>query len=374
MGKQALFEINDQNELVMSCKGFGESHYVFSVPEGYNPSKKMPELTYLEWTYKLKEAAAAGEISVELMEKVLHSLQRLPDLPEGQKVCVSFSNGKDSECIFILAAMRYARENIMAMFADTMDEWPETYAFQPIFEKWVQVPITTVKSIGIHKLLRERMPFWPKMGMRHCTKNCKMTPQRDYLDEQGYDQVRSIGVAKFRSMFRMDHLNREERKEYVMTKPKASLLDVRHPAPLMLSGERWAESATRSKLEYQEKNGTIMRITQRPVLEFTIEEVWELIFWMNAPYNKVYHFVRRCACAGCPFASVKEIETLGEIHPQILMEWVKTEEVIGHPWRGIGFKQIYQKLVKSRRFASRPQPETQRSNNQQEVSSMYRAG
>jgi 3'-phosphoadenosine 5'-phosphosulfate sulfotransferase (PAPS reductase)/FAD synthetase len=289
-------------------------------------------------------------MTTELAGKIIHSLDRLPALAEGQKACISFSNGKDSEATFILAAMRYEREQLMAIFADTKDEWPETYEFQPVFESWIGVPITTVESGGIHRLLRERMPFWPKMGLRHCTKNLKMLPQRDYLDAEGYDQVRGVGVAKFRPTYGQEHLSRSEREAFLQTKPKAAPVDVRFPAPLMLAGERWAESTNRSQLPYEEKDETIMRITQRPVLEFTIEEVWELIFWLRAPFNAVYHIVKRCACAGCPFASIKEIETLGEYHPEMLEEWITTEAVIGHPWKGIGFKNIHLALIKDRRL------------------------
>jgi 3'-phosphoadenosine 5'-phosphosulfate sulfotransferase (PAPS reductase)/FAD synthetase len=346
-----LFNINENNELVMGCKGpVGESYFEFTVPENYTPSSHMPNLSYPEWIKKIKLAAQHGEITKELAGKILHSLQRLPDLAERQKVCISFSNGKDSQVIFMLAAMRYERKDIMALFADTKDEWPETYEFQPRFEKWIGVPVKTIETVGIHKLLRERMPFWPKMGMRHCTKNLKLIPQRDDLDAEGYDQVRSVGVAKYRTTYGMDYLNKLERKAYLDSKPKALPIDVKHPAPLMLSGERWAESAKRSQLPYEEKNETIMRITQRPALEFYIEEVWSLIWWMKAPYNLVYHFVKRCACAGCPFASKHEIETLGEHHPHKLEEWVETEAVIGHPWRGIGFVNIHADLVRTNRL------------------------
>lgn len=348
----SLFEINDQNELVMTCKAASESSYQFNVPSGYEPSKRMPRLTMKEWIVKVRKAAANNKISKELASKIETSLLRLPDLYEGQKVCVSFSLGKDSEAIFLLAAMRYPLEKIMSLFADTQDEWPESYQFKPIFEKWVGVPIHTVHSMGIHTLLRERIPVWPKMGVRHCTKFLKMLPQRDYLDEQGFDQVRKLGSAKFRPTYGQDHLTKEERQSYLASKPKATFVDVRQPAPLMLSGERWAESESRAKLPYEEKDGTIMRVTQRPVLEFTIEEIWDFIFWMQAPYNPVYHYVKRCACAGCPFASRAEIETLGKRHPDRLQEWVKTEIAIGHPWKKVGYRDVAEKIRKKTVIAS----------------------
>jgi 3'-phosphoadenosine 5'-phosphosulfate sulfotransferase (PAPS reductase)/FAD synthetase len=337
----AFFEITDANELVMSCKGpVGESHFVFTVPEGYTPMGAMPDYSYDEWMEQIRIAKSLGNITPGLADKMLASLERLPDLDPGQNACVSYSNGKDSEDVLILARMRYPKNRIMALFADTDDEWPETYAFQPEFEKWIGVPITTLDTEGIHKLLRERMPFWPKSGMRHCTKNLKMLPQRDYLDLMGYDQVRKVGVAKFRPTL------------------GGKAIEVKYPAPIMLSGERWAESANRSKLAYTEKEETIMRQVYRAAVEFSIEEVWELIWWLKAPYNKVYHFVKRCACAGCIFASPKEIEILGEHHPAILERWVETEKIIGHPWKGIGMGKIQNDLIRTHRLGKHATPPT----------------
>lgn len=332
----AMFEINENNELIMSCKGpVGESHFQFSVPFVYKPTNHMPQLNFEEWKLRIQEAADTGEISSGLAAKSLASLDRLPDLLPDQKVCASFSNGKDSEAFMILAAMKYPKSRIMALFADTKDEWPETYAFQPVFESWIGIPITTLETEGIHELLRHRMPFWPMMKRRHCTKNCKMIPQRDYLDHQGYAQVRLQGRAK--------------------NPPKArfrsgELIDVKYPEPIMLCGERWSESVNRSQLPFDSRDDVILRYTHRPVLEFTIEEIWELIFWMRAPFNQVYHFVRRCACAGCPFASEKEIETLGEYHPDKLDEWCETERYINHPWKGVGFNTIRARLIRNGRF------------------------
>jgi 3'-phosphoadenosine 5'-phosphosulfate sulfotransferase (PAPS reductase)/FAD synthetase len=145
----SLFEINEENELVISCKGpVGETHFEFSVPAGYSTSERMPVRSCQEWKAEVQSAAARGEMTTELAGKIIHSLDRLPALAEGQKACISFSNGKDSEATFILAAMRYEREQLMAIFADTKDEWPETYEFQPVFESWIGVPITTVESGG----------------------------------------------------------------------------------------------------------------------------------------------------------------------------------------------------------------------------------
>ena len=55
--------------------------------------------------------------------------------------------------------MKYDKEQLMMLFADTEDEWPETYDFHPIYESWIGIPITTLKTEGIHRLYVSECPF-----------------------------------------------------------------------------------------------------------------------------------------------------------------------------------------------------------------------
>jgi 3'-phosphoadenosine 5'-phosphosulfate sulfotransferase (PAPS reductase)/FAD synthetase len=97
-----------------------------------------------------------------------------------------------------------------------------------------------------------------------------------------------------------------------------------------------------------------MRVTARPVVEFTIFDIWEFIFYMRSPYNPIYHLVKRVACAGCPFAGIDEMYTLGEYRPEKLKRWVRTEQIINHPRPGTkSLQTIYQDLVKSNRLGLR---------------------
>lgn len=70
-------------------------------------------------------------------EKPLANLEQLPELAAVQKAFISFSNGKESEAVFIMARMRYPQDRPMAMFADNDEEWPETYALQPPPVFWI---------------------------------------------------------------------------------------------------------------------------------------------------------------------------------------------------------------------------------------------
>lgn len=208
------------------------------------------------------------------------------------------------------------------------------FVLETTFATWIDVPIIRLETDGIHTLLREIIPCWPRMGVRHCTKNLKMLPQRDYFDLHGYDQVRK------------DKRPAQMRDTYGNQK-----INVIYPAPLTLAGECWAESTNRASLPIESRDDVIMRMTHRPVLDWTIEDIWEFIFWMKAPYNTVYTKVKRVACAGCVFANPNEIRTLGEHNPEMLERWVETERVIGHPWKkSISFRKIYEELKRMKRL------------------------
>lgn len=339
--QQALFEINEANELVIGkSKIFDKDlNFKFAIPYGYTPSDGFPDLTPEQWRRKIEVDRRNGLLSSELANKILRSLDRLPDLQQGQKVGISFS-GKDSQGIAMLARMKYPKHCIFAMFCDTGDEWDETYEFIPVFMKWIGLSCVTLETIGIHTLLEEQIPCWPMMRRRHCTKNLKMLPQRDYLDMQGYDQVR---LDRKPASYRPSHA------------AKGAPVIIRHPAPLLVSGERHSEGDGRADLPVEPtRDPILMRVTARPVVEFTIFDIWEFIFYMRSPYNPIYHIVKRVACSGCPFASIDEMYTLGEYRPQKLERWVQTEKIINHPRPGrMSLQEIHLDMVKKNRLGLR---------------------
>lgn len=90
------------------------------------------------------------------------ALDRLLELGADQRVGICFSGGKESEVITMLACMKYPMDQLFAMFADTHDEWLETYFFIPQFMEWIGIQdVRYLGSIGIHKLLEEKIPCGP---------------------------------------------------------------------------------------------------------------------------------------------------------------------------------------------------------------------
>lgn len=158
-----------------------------------------------------------------------------------------------------------------------------------------------------------------------------MLPIRDHLDEQGFDQVRKDRKpARFRPTH--DRAGAE--------------ITVQEPSPLLISGERHMESIGRCGISIEpERDELLMRFTARPVIEWSIIDIWEFTWWMKAPWNPVYQWIKRVACAGCPFASDEELYTLGKHHPEKLLEWEETERKIGVPrLGGISFGVVAKEL------------------------------
>ncbi|WP_150274145.1 phosphoadenosine phosphosulfate reductase family protein [Paenibacillus tepidiphilus] len=334
---QVTFDISEAGEMITVIPKLFDRDlkYTFCPPKNYQPTDNICERSEIEWCSIIKESVRNGEIRKELGDKVLTSLERLPNLQDGQKVGVCFSGGKDSQAISILTRMKYPKESLFMMFADTKDEWPETYSFIPRFIRWLNISdFVTLDSMGIHKLLREHISCWPIAKRRHCTKNLKMLPMRDYLDEMEFGQVR---LDQKPAKFRPSHTRH------------GSTINVTKPAPLLISGERHMEGLSRSNIPVEpERDELLLRMTARPVIEWSIKDIWEFLFWMKTPYNPVYHYVKRVACSGCPFAGDEEIYCLGKKHPNMLTEWAETERQIGSPrLGGVSFNVVLQELLSS---------------------------
>jgi 3'-phosphoadenosine 5'-phosphosulfate sulfotransferase (PAPS reductase)/FAD synthetase len=323
----------------MSCAlTESERRYEMQVPVGYWTLSSMPDFLFSEWVDTVRVAGQRGQLRPALAQKIINSLLRMPELLEGQTAIQSFSYGKDSEASTMLVRMKYPADRILGLFADTKDEWQETYDFMPVFQDWVDFPIVTLESEGLHENIR-RKGFFPKPNQRWCTKELKMLTQRDYMDDQGYDQVRG-----------------DRRPASLRDSRGKTEYEVKYPAPILFAGERWAESAERAKLPFDARTVELLRWTHRPVLDWTIHDVWEFIFWMQAPFNQVYlNDIKRCACAGCIFADPQEFRLLGEYHPDHLKRWAETEEIVGVDFKPKRFsiRELYAEMEAAGQLGSR---------------------
>ncbi|DBA55697.1 TPA_asm: PAPS reductase [Porphyromonas phage phage022a_WW2931] len=99
------------------------------------------------------------------------------------KVLVSFSGGKDSQACLILAAERWGKDNITAVFCDTGWEHPATYKHIEEITKNMKVDLVTLRSTqfeGFVDLAKKKGRF-PSTRARFCTVELKVKPMIDFI-------------------------------------------------------------------------------------------------------------------------------------------------------------------------------------------------
>lgn len=63
-----------------------------------------------------------------------------------------------------------------------------------------------------------------------------------------------------------------------------------------------------------------------PILEWTVEDVWDFIALRGLPVNPCYKAHKRVGCVFCPFARQKEIRAYCKMHPQLKAAFIHAIE------------------------------------------------
>ncbi|MCC7565546.1 MAG: aminotransferase class V-fold PLP-dependent enzyme [Methanomicrobiaceae archaeon] len=182
---------------------------------------------------------------------------------------VSFSGGKDSTAVLILARKAGVRE---AFFLDTGIEFPETVEF--VREQGIEV----VPPTG---------DFWsavaragpPGKDHRWCCKLLKLNPLKRYLARTG-------------------------------------------PC-VTVQGNRWYESWNRADLDITSQNPhNPLQLNISPIRHWRALEVYLYLWWQGAAINPLYERgLERIGCYLCPAMLECEHEKLREMHPDLAERW-----------------------------------------------------
>jgi len=71
-----------------------------------------------------------------------------------------------------------------------------------------------------------------------------------------------------------------------------------------------------------------------PIFDMKETEVWDRIRKSGVPYHKAYDLgMPRLSCVFCVFASKHQLEIAGKHNPELLSEYVRVEDKIGHSFR-----------------------------------------
>ncbi|HVP97062.1 aminotransferase class V-fold PLP-dependent enzyme [Methanoregula sp.] len=185
-------------------------------------------------------------------------------------VCnVSFSGGKDSTAVLILARKAGVTD---AFFLNTGIEFPETVEF--------------VRSQGV-PVIEKAGDFWqavdkagpPGKDNRWCCKLLKLRPLQIHLAETG-------------------------------------------PC-VTVQGNRWYESWNRAALEETSQNpANPLQLNISPIRNWRALEVFFYLWWQKAEINPLYEKgIERIGCWVCPSMLESEYEELRALHPEYALRW-----------------------------------------------------
>jgi len=232
---------------------------------------------------KWDAAVAANSAALKAIEaEACVFVKRIAEREAGSRpIVVSFSGGKDSLAVFLIAKEALGPDGLKVLFADTGLEFPETLEF---IEK------IRSENPGCEFIQDEasRDAFWnslPVFGMptrsyRWCCKVCKLAPASRMISRN----FPNTGCVS-------------------------------------LMGERRYESHDRARRPRIDVNPWLKaQLHAYPILEWNALEVWLYTFWKDSAYNPLYEEgFSRIGCWLCPAADEAEWETIRRLHPELVL-------------------------------------------------------
>jgi 3'-phosphoadenosine 5'-phosphosulfate sulfotransferase (PAPS reductase)/FAD synthetase len=204
---------------------------------------------------------------------------------------VGLSGGKDSTALWgwMLNESAYDPRQVRGSFADTENEYPEVYEQIAKLSRYGvergAPPVRTLPSIGFFNLAKLKKRF-PSARARFCTELLKMYPCRKYIEELWLDGHEVIG----------------------------------------LSGVRANESDERAQLSECGWDGYLQVAIQRPLLQWTIQQVWAAHQRYGLPINPLYfQGRRRVGCRLCCMSNKRDIRTTALQRPEVIDEYRRWE-------------------------------------------------
>jgi len=187
------------------------------------------------------------------------------------------SGGKDSTALLLWAVHEsgYPHESLRVTFTDTGNEAPETYDYVRMLSEKV-FPIEWIKPpLDFYELAQKKQRF-PDPLRRFCTVELKLKPVKRYLDElmaEGFDILAHSGV-------------------------------------------RGSESESRSKLPEREWDTFFDCEVYRPLMKWTIDDVWAIHEKYSIPRNPLYAFAKRVGCFPCVMSRKEELLQISRRMPE----------------------------------------------------------
>lgn len=191
---------------------------------------------------------------------------------------IGVSGGKDSTALLLWAVHEsgYPQASLDVTFCDTGNEAEETYAFVRMLSEKVH-PITWLKpELDFYALAKKKKRF-PSARARFCTQALKLHPTQEH-------------VQKLRAQGHEVRLH---------------------------SGVRANESDERSKLSEREFDEYFFCEVYRPLLKWTIAQVWDMHRKYGIRPNPLYFAgCKRVGCLPCIMSRKSEIKLMAKKFPE----------------------------------------------------------
>lgn len=238
------------------------------------------------------------------------------NLREYDYIVLNTSAGKDSQAmmdyVVKLATEQGVKDRVLAVHADLRKvEWKGTRDLAETHcNLYYQIPLHVVhRQLGdlLDQVLQRGM--WPDAQNRYCT------------SDQKRDQVAKLHTK-------------------IVTE---SDIEGRQIRILNCMGFRAQESPARAKkpvlaIDKRTTNGKREVTNWLPIHHWTVEQVWETIHASGVPYHYAYELgMPRLSCVFCIFAPTDALVIAGKNNPELLDEYVRVEEKIGHTFKN-GFR------------------------------------
>lgn len=202
---------------------------------------------------------------------------------------LAFSGGKDSQLLYLLAEL--ANVKFKAYYSNTTNDPPENVRF--LRNHYPNVTFINPKE-NYYKLIAKK--GLPTRLTRYCCAILK--------EQAGAGKVVLTGERRAEST---------KRKNY----PSVEIQSRNEKRQKIITNEEVKHECIKGK----------DRLRVRPLLEFTEEEVWQILSIYAVPINPCYENQKRVGCIVCPFAPKKQIEEYLKKYPKMKATILKNLQI-----------------------------------------------
>ncbi len=247
---------------------------------------------------------------------------------------VGLSGGKDSTATLLLAIDRLGKENVRAVFADTGNDHPETYAYLKYLEDRLGISVVRLKpdfSAAIAKkrmfIARDRRVGRDKRGDRIRWSNKAKRRALAVLQPTG-NPFLDLCMLKGRfptnrARFCTEWLKRDPFVEYV-----DSVIQEEGRRVVVWQGVRRDESDKRKNAKKIERMGREY-YNFRPIVEWSVNDVFRSIAEHGVAPNPLYQTLGRVGCAPCIYATKGDVRSLAGSNPVVMDRVRDWERLVG---------------------------------------------